>query len=70
VTGWEPRACIVIEDSPHGIAGAQAAGMTAIGFCGGSHATENLGSVLMDAVAKVVVRHMRDLSAAIHGLAK
>jgi HAD superfamily hydrolase (TIGR01509 family) len=70
VTGWEPRACIVIEDSPHGIAGAQAAGMTAIGFCGGSHAKENLGSVLMDAGAKVVVRHMRDLSAAIQSLVK
>jgi len=29
--------CVVLEDSPHGIQGAVAAGMRAIGFVGGSH---------------------------------
>lgn len=33
----EPQHCAVLEDSPHGIAGAVAAGMRAIGFVGGSH---------------------------------
>ncbi len=33
----EPRRCLVIEDSIYGIQGAVAAGMTAIGFSGGSH---------------------------------
>lgn len=35
--GIPPAACAVMEDSPHGIAGAKAAGMHAVGFTGGSH---------------------------------
>lgn len=35
--GVEPQKCIVIEDSPHGIQGARAADMHAIGFLGGTH---------------------------------
>ncbi|MDO5644011.1 MAG: HAD family phosphatase [Paracoccus sp. (in: a-proteobacteria)] len=32
-----PAACAVMEDAPHGITGAVAAGMRAVGFTGGSH---------------------------------
>ena len=35
--GADPADCVVIEDSPFGIEGAVAAGMTAIGYTGGSH---------------------------------
>lgn len=35
--GVDPARCAVMEDSPHGIAGAVAAGMRAIGFVGGTH---------------------------------
>jgi beta-phosphoglucomutase-like phosphatase (HAD superfamily) len=35
--GVEPQDCVVVEDSPSGIAAARAAGMFVIGFTGGSH---------------------------------
>ncbi len=35
--GLDASDCIVVEDSPHGIRGAGAAGVPAIGFIGGSH---------------------------------
>ena len=60
--------CIVVEDSWHGIAGAKAAGMRAIGFAGGGHATPSLVGELRSAGAAIVVDHMDDLPKAIHDL--
>jgi HAD superfamily hydrolase (TIGR01509 family) len=37
--GYAPGACLVVEDSPAGIAAAQAARMRVVAFTGGSHAT-------------------------------
>lgn len=66
--GHAARDCIVVEDSPHGIAGAKAARMRAIGFTGGSHATPSLAAELRSAGAAIVVEHMDDLPRAIHEL--
>jgi HAD superfamily hydrolase (TIGR01509 family) len=39
--GYPPAACLVVEDSPAGIAAAKAAGMRVAAFTGGSHATDD-----------------------------
>jgi HAD superfamily hydrolase (TIGR01509 family) len=67
-TGYPAEACIVIEDSRHGVAGARAAGMRTVGFAGGGHATKDLRRELLDAGAAIVISHMRDLPRAIRSL--
>jgi HAD superfamily hydrolase (TIGR01509 family) len=57
----EPRNCIVIEDSPVGVAAGVAAGMRVIGFVGGSHAGPRLGDHLRSAGATAVITDMRAL---------
>lgn len=52
----DPSQCIVIEDSPHGVAAAVAAGMKCIGFVAGSHCSAALPSRLKAAGAHSIAR--------------
>jgi beta-phosphoglucomutase-like phosphatase (HAD superfamily) len=60
--------CIVIEDSTFAIEAGLAAGTRAIGFAGGSHATDALAQRLSAAGAHHVIRAMRELPPCVEAL--
>jgi HAD superfamily hydrolase (TIGR01509 family) len=59
--GAKPADCLVVEDSPVGVAAAVAAGMRAIGFVGGSHAGSRLPDQLRSTGASAIIADMRAL---------
>lgn len=67
-TGIAPSDCIVVEDSPAGVTAASAAGMTPIGFVGGSHSGSDIGEQLIAAGARTLIADMRQLKSTVTAL--
>ena len=63
--GTDPSDCIVVEDSVAGVTAARRAGMPVVGFLGGGHVYDDLGSRLLAAGAADLAADMAALSVAL-----
>jgi HAD superfamily hydrolase (TIGR01509 family) len=61
-----PAACVVIEDSAHGIRAAKAAGMTAVGFLGGGHSWPGHEALLHEAGADHIASDYDGVTGLLH----
>lgn len=61
--GVPAPACLVIEDSPSGVRAGKSAGMTVIGFTGGSHSQPDHAQRLIDAGADLVLADWAQVAA-------
>lgn len=60
--GYDPGACLVVEDSPAGISAARSAGMRVMAFTGGGHAQGSEHHARLEALGPDwITRDMRDL---------
>ncbi|WJR68683.1 HAD-IA family hydrolase [Neorhizobium sp. CSC1952] len=64
----DPKNCVVIDDSSHGITGAKAAGMVAIGFVDPADPRPDRARVLAEAGAALVARGAEELEKALASL--
>ena len=67
--GEPPDRCIVIEDTPRGVAAGCAAGARVVGFAGAAHATPALAEDLRRGGAVAVITSMRELPALVRRFA-
>ena len=64
-TGFDPAECLVVEDSVAGVTAAGRAGMSVLGFVGGSHVDDDLGARLSDAGARAICAAMPEVVATV-----
>lgn len=61
--GVSPKECVVLEDGIAGVQAARQAGMSVVGFTGGSHCDDEHGNRLLSSGAERIITHMSKLPA-------